>query len=162
MEAKQRSKQVKIGLLPLYLKLYDDKLPDIRPRIEEFYKTITGEFEKRQVQVVTSSICRVAGEFKAAVKSFEEAKADAVVTLHLAYSPSLESARILAESRLPVIICDTTPAFSYNSKQDPNELLYNHGIHGVQDLCNLLIRFNKPFHIEAGHWEKSDVLDRIT
>jgi len=39
--------------------------------------------------------------------------------------------------------------------------MFNHGIHGVQDMCNLLIRGKKPFVIEAGHWKKSDVLDRI-
>jgi len=39
--------------------------------------------------------------------------------------------------------------------------MYNHGIHGVQDMCNMLIRRGKPFWIEAGHWEKSDVLDRV-
>jgi len=39
--------------------------------------------------------------------------------------------------------------------------MYNHGIHGVQDMCNLLLRNGKPFLIEAGHWEKSDVLDRV-
>ena len=36
----------------------------------------------------------------------------------------------------------------------------NHGIHGVQDLCNLLLRNKKQFLISAGHWQNSDVLDR--
>jgi L-arabinose isomerase len=39
--------------------------------------------------------------------------------------------------------------------------MYNHGIHGVQDMCNLLIRLGKPFQIEAGHWQHSNVLDRV-
>jgi L-arabinose isomerase len=37
----------------------------------------------------------------------------------------------------------------------------NHGIHGVQDMCNLLLRRGKGFVIEAGHWKTSDVLGRI-
>jgi L-arabinose isomerase len=39
--------------------------------------------------------------------------------------------------------------------------MYNHGIHGVQDMCNLLLRNGKPFTLEAGHWQRSDVLDRV-
>ncbi|MFC1582550.1 hypothetical protein ACFL4W_03315, partial [Planctomycetota bacterium] len=41
------------------------------------------------------------------------------------------------------------------------KIMLNHGIHGVQDMCNLLRRNGKDFVIEAGHWEASDVLDRI-
>ena len=151
----------KIGLLPLYIELYDKALPETRPRVEAFYATIAEELGKRGLEVLTSAVCRVKSEFAAAVKSFEEGQADAIVTLHLAYSPSLESADVLAGTKLPIIVLDTTPAYSYGPNQDPDELMYNHGIHGVQDMCNLLIRNGKPFQIEAGHWEKSDVLDRV-
>jgi L-arabinose isomerase len=153
--------KARIGLLPLYLKLYDDRLPQRRPRVEAFYNQIAAELGKRNLEVLTAPICRVRAEFEAAVGSFEQGGAEAIVTLHLAYSPSLESAEVLARSGLPVILCDTTPSFSYGPDQDPEELMYNHGIHGVQDLCNLLLRHGKGYHVEVGHWEKSDVLDRV-
>jgi len=151
----------RIGLLPLYLELYDRAMPDIRPRIDAFYAAIVSKLRGKGMDVVTAPICRLKGEFDAAVRSFEDAAADAVVTLHLAYSPSLESADALARTGLPVIVLDTTPGYGYGPRQDPAELMFNHGIHGVQDMCNLLIRSGKPFQIEAGHWEESDVLDRI-
>jgi L-arabinose isomerase len=151
----------KVGLLPLYLKLYDDREQDKRHRIEAFYKQIASELENRKVEVVTSPICRKRSEFEAAVRSFEESGAEAIVTLHLAYSPSLESADALARTALPIIVCDTTPTYSFGPDQDPAEIMYNHGIHGVQDMCNLLVRRGKYFHIEVGHWQKSDVLDRV-
>jgi L-arabinose isomerase len=153
--------KAKVGLLPLYLKLYDDRLPERRARAEAFYKQIAGELERRGLEVLTSPICRVRPEFEAAVRGFEEHGAEAILALHLAYSPSLESAETLARSPLPVIVCDTTPAFSCGPEQDPEELIYNHGIRGVQDLCNLLLRYGKPFHVEVGHWQKSDVLKRV-
>jgi L-arabinose isomerase len=151
----------KVGLLPLYLQLYDERDPDKRPRIEAFYRTIASELEKRKVEVVTHGICRNRSEFAAAIGAFEAAGAEAIVTLHLAYSPSLECIDALAGTHLPVIVCDTTPAHSFGPEQDPAETMYNHGIHGVQDMCSLLVRRQKPFHIEAGHWQHSDVLDRV-
>jgi L-arabinose isomerase len=150
-----------IGLLPLYLKLYDKTSAEKRSRHEAFYKTISGELQKRGIRVIESDICREEEEFRSAVNKFEEGGAEAIVTLHLAYSPSLESAKVLSGTDLPLLVCDTSPTYSYSPEQDPDELFYNHGIHGVQDMCNLLIRNGKEFFIEAGHWEHSDVLDRI-
>jgi len=151
----------KIGLLPLYLELYDRVLPEARPQIDNFYTAIVRELGNRGLEIATSLVCRLRPEFEAAIESFESSGTDAIVTLHLAYAPSLESVDALAKSKLPIILLDTTPSYGYGPQQDPAALMYNHGIHGVQDLCNLLIRRGKSFQIEAGHWEQSDVLDRV-
>jgi L-arabinose isomerase len=136
-------------------------MADKRPRIESFYRQIAEALQTRGLDVLTAPVCRLRKEFQAAVRGFERGGAQAIVTLHLAYSPSLESADALAASSLPVIVCDTTPTYGYGPDQDPDELMYNHGIHGVQDLCNLLLRRGKPFQLEVGHWQRSDVLDRV-
>ncbi len=149
------------GLLGLYLELYDRVLPAARERIDRFYETIASELEARGLRVVRAPVCRLEPEFREALALFEREGAHAVVTLHLAYSPSLESAGALAATRLPLIVLDTTPARDYGPSQDPDELMYNHGIHGVQDLCNVLIRRGREFFIEAGHWSTSNVLDRV-
>jgi L-arabinose isomerase len=151
-----------VGLLPLYIKLYDDHWPHLQERMQRFYQTIADELANRGMEVLKVPICRVEREFAEAVKTFEAADADAVVTLHLAYSPSLESAKVLADTDLPLIVLDTTPSYEFGPDQVADELLYNHGIHGVQDMCNLLLRNGKPFLIEAGHWQESDVLERIS
>lgn len=153
--------KAKIGLLPLYLELYDTSMPDRRPRMEKFYGTVSLELTRRDIEVVAAPVCRLEPEFKDAIGSFEEASVDAVVTLHLAYSPSLQSAGPLAATSLPIVVLDTSPTFDFSPTQEPDEIMYNHGIHGVQDMCNLLIRNRKPFRIEAGHWQESDVLDRV-
>lgn len=151
----------KIGLLPMYLELYDRSMPELRAKIDAFRETIAEELGKRELDVVAAPVCRVKDEFSGAIRAFEAEKVDAVVTVHLAYSPSLESSEVLAATKLPIIILDTTPAYDFGPEQEAEEILYNHGIHGVQDMCNLLIRNKKQFFIEAGHWKESDVLDRI-
>ena len=150
----------RIGLLPLYLELYDRLLPKCRPGMEDFARRIGQAFAARGVTVTAARVCRRRAEFARAVREFEQVGVDAIVTLHLAYSPSLESADALAATRLPILVLDTTPTFDFGFGQDAGEIMDNHGIHGVQDLCNLLIRRGKPFRIEAGHWRRSDVLAR--
>lgn len=151
----------KIGLLLLYLDLYDRVLPDIRSKLEEFSINIEEEFKKRGVAVLRSSVCRVEDEFEDAIRLIEDQKVDAIVTLHLAYSPSLESSDILSRTKIPIIVLDTTPEYDFGEDVSPEEIMYNHGIHGVQDLCSMLRRNGKDFFLEAGHWKKSDVIDRV-
>lgn len=151
----------KIALLPLYLELYDLMLPDLRAGMQAFYDTIADGLRRQGLEVVVAPLCRLAEEFSSAIATFERAGVDAVVTLHLAYSPSLKSAVALATTRLPLIVLDTTPDYEFGPRQKPDRIMFNHGIHGVQDMCNLLLRNGKPFVIEAGHWSKSDVLKRV-
>jgi len=154
-------RQPRIGLLGLYLELYDRAMPQVRPRVDAFYGTIAQELGRRGLAVTTAPVCRQQPEFAQAVAAFEQVGVDAIVTLHLAYSPSLEAADVLAGTRLPIIVLDTTPAAGYGPGQDPDALMFNHGIHGVQDLCSVLRGRGKRFQVEAGHCQQSDVLDRI-
>ena len=154
-------KKVKIGFLPLYVKLYDEGSPKMRTRIEAFAEEIFGLLSKFDVDVVKSDICRLENEFAGAVEYFEKEKVDSIVTLHLAYSPSLESEKILRNTNIPIVVLDTTPNFAFTDDEDTAAISYNHGIHGVQDMCNLLVRNNKLFFVEAGHYTESDVIDRV-
>ena len=152
---------MKIGFLPLYIKLYDDVVPDIRPRMEAFYEKIAGLLEARGFTVVRAPFCRLESEFRSAVHTFENAGAEAILTLHMAYSPSLESIGALTDTRLPIVVLDTTETLEFTNEQADEEIMYNHGIHGVMDMCSMLTRCGKPYAIAAGHWETSNVIDRV-
>lgn len=153
-------KKIRAGLLPLYIKLYDDMLPALRGRLEPFYETVAQKLEQQGLEVLRTDFCRVAPEFAAAVGGFEKAGADCIITLHMAYSPSLESVQALTKTGLPIIVLDTTETFEFDAMQDPDEINYNHGIHGVMDLCNLLRRNGRQYAVCAGHYEHSDVIAR--
>ncbi len=140
-----------IALLPLYLALYDEVHPSLRESLEPFRRDVAEMFTKAGVQVTELPICCVRSEFEPAVARAVEEDVDLLVTLHLAYSPSLESADALAMLSTPLLILDVTPDASFDQQVDPNLINTNHGIHGVQDLANLLLRRGKSFHIVAGH-----------
>lgn len=152
---------MKIGLLPLYIKYYDDLTLEYRIRMEAFYNQLADMFEKRGMNVEKTEICRLAPEFKKAIKNFEDAAVDAIVTIHLAYSPSLESIEALTETNIPIIVLDTTDTYDFSQMQNPSEIMYCHGIHGVMDMCSLLKRNEKAYAIAAGHYTESDVVDRV-
>ncbi len=148
----------KVGLLPFYLEMYDEIMPEIRKGFGPFLDIINDKFKSGGIKVVRSEICRLSVEFEDAVNRFEKEDVDCILTIHLAYSPSLESVNTLVNTKLPIIILDTTRDECFDSI---SQLMYNHGIHGVQDMCNLLLRRGKGFIIEAGHINSSEFVDKI-
>ncbi len=150
-----------MGLLPFYPELYDQVWPNLRARIEGFHQAVVEALKAKALDVVTCPPCRRSEEFAKALAEFERQAVDALVTLHLAYSPSLEACSHFLKGGLPIIILDTTPAFGFGPEQEQGEIYYNHGIHGVQDFCSVLRRGGRDYYVEAGHWQESDVLDRV-
>ena len=152
---------MKIGMLPLYLKLYNETCSFMRPRVEAFRDTIVEKLSDLGLEIVCAPICAEKADFLSAVKEFEKQGVAAMITLHMAYSPSLESIDALAGTDLPIVVLDTTDNYEFDSSVSAEEIHYNHGIHGVQDMCNLLLRRGKAFEIFAGHHEHSNVLERV-
>ena len=150
-----------VGLLPLYLELYDETSPNFSPMMRAFADETANRLESAGLKVYLTPVCRIESEFRAAVHAIEEAGAESIVTLHLAYSPSLECIDALMSTKLPVIVFDTTPTYDFAEKQDSTEVMANHGIHGVQDMCSMLRRRKKLYWVEAGHMDHSDVLERV-
>ena len=102
-------KPIHIGLLPLYIKLYDDVDPALRTLQMPFLTQAQQALEAEGFTVTVSDVCRVRNEFEQAVQALNQLELAAVVTLHLAYSPSLEAIDALASLKAPIILLDTTP-----------------------------------------------------
>jgi len=155
-------KTIKVGYLPMYIKLYDDNNPHYRDPMVNYMHTLVSMLESQGVEVICADVCRQKEEFDAATELFCDADVDAVVTQHLAYSPSLESIQALLSLKVPIIILDTTPDYGLlEAAGYEKRISNNHGIHGVQDMCNLLRRNGREYFICAGHAMHSDVIPRV-
>jgi len=152
--------KLKVGLLPLYVKFYDEVLPDLAAQVAPFVNRIQTALADGGLEVLVAPVSRTRPDFASAVERFETAGVDAIVTLHLAYSPSLESAEVLAKTSLPVVMLDTTPDRDFGRAADPKLLRYNHGVHGLQDLASVLRRLGKPYRVVAGHLDDAGLIPR--
>ena len=103
--------KIRVGYLPLYIKLYDDSNPKTREPLEKYMHTLISMIEGEDIEVIPADVCRIKPEFDAAAKMFNDADVDAVITQHLAYSPSLESIEALLSIKAPLIVFDTTPDY---------------------------------------------------
>ncbi|HEY3376127.1 MAG TPA: hypothetical protein VGL77_01415, partial [Armatimonadota bacterium] len=62
-----------IGILPFYLKLYDDLLPECRAGFDSFLAQIAAALEARGIAIHMAPVCRVAAEFDRAITDLEDA-----------------------------------------------------------------------------------------
>ena len=145
-------KKIKVGFLPFYIKLYDDSNPHYRDPMVDYSNMMVHMLESQGLEVIKADeVCRIKPEFERAVEKFNREDVAAVITQHLAYSPSLESIDALLTLKAPIIVLDTTVDYDLiRSANIERRISANHGIHGVQDMCNLLKRNGKPYYICAG------------
>ena len=156
-------KKIKVGYLPLYIKLYDDAIPEYRDPMVSYMEKLTAMIESQGIELVKADqVCRIKQEFDAAVQKFTDAGAVAVITQHLAYSPSLESIDALLSLTVPIIVFDTTVDYGLIHTADFYDgVPANHGIHGVQDMCSMLRRHSKPYYLCVGHAMHSNVVEEV-
>ncbi len=148
----------KVGLIPLYIALYDEVRPDSRPVMEAFAARVAERLEEGGLEVVAARVCCVREEVERAVADLTAAGVDLLATVHLAYSPSLESVDALADSALPLLLLDTTPSASFGEDADGEDMMRNHGIHGVQDLSCMLRRRGREYALAVGHVDSEEFL----
>ena len=149
------------GLLPFYLKLYDDILPECRSGFDGFVKHVADRIEACGIAVQTAPVCRIMDEFSDAIRQFEQDGVDCIVTLHLAYSPSMEAIEVCCRTKLPMIILDTTLDAEFGINVSPDRIMFNHGVHGVMDFASMLCRRRRPFEVVAGHCSDPHTIERV-
>ncbi len=163
-------KKIKIAYLPFYTKLYDDGHPERRIPLVKFMNTLISMIESQGFEVVLpptdvcrDGLCRIKPEFEAAAAKFNaDPEIAAIVTQHIAYSPSLEAIDSLVSLKAPIVVFDTTPDYDFLSAAPYEERSNpNHGIHGVQEMCSMLKRRSIPFTIVAGHAFHSSVVSEL-
>ncbi|NLL84507.1 MAG: hypothetical protein GX230_09765 [Lentisphaerae bacterium] len=143
-------KETRVGILPLYLKLYDDLDGGRRSGFDGFIDRVAAGLKTHGISVTAAPVCRIAPEFNAAIAAME-GKVDVIITIHLAYSPSLEVIDALCKTTLPIIILDTTMEADFGLSVRAKHIMTNHGVHGVMDLACMLRRRGRHFEIVAGH-----------
>jgi L-arabinose isomerase len=94
----------------------------------------------------------------AIVAGFDADGCDAIVVVCLTYSPSQISLPALQRTRLPVVIWNVQELQAVNEAYDANLMGHNHGVHGTQDLANVLLRGNVPFRYVTSHLTDADGL----
>ncbi len=135
----------------LTLELYKKKLPELMKSLNEFSKNLNSILAE-----TTGTVhCPVAWNRKTISEGFnlfKKENVDGIILVFLSYSTSLEILPALRHARVPILIWNTQKLAEIRGGFGSQELLENHGMHGVQDLASVLGREKIDFSIITGHW----------
>jgi len=136
----------KIGLLALTLELYETLLPDLRGSREAWLRRAVIPALEREADVLFTRAVFRREDIEAAVAEFEAARVDALLVILATYSPSQLALPALHRTRLPIVIWNTQELRAVDDTFTLGNMVDNHGVHGTQDLANVLTRSGVPFH----------------
>ncbi len=142
--------KTKVGLLGLMLELYD-RAPGLKAQMATFAAEL-GETLSPFAEVDFPGVCNTREQVDAAIAGFERDGKDLIVVVLLTYAPSHIALSGLLHTELPVLIYNTQRLEAITTETTGDETTCNHGMHGVQDLANVLLRAGRPCPIVTGHY----------
>jgi L-arabinose isomerase len=146
----------RIGLLALTLELYETLAPGLRASREAWVRRdLLPALTSTAVVLFEGAVFR-RDEVERAVRQFEAAGVDVLVVVLLTYAPSQIALPALVRTRLPIVVWNTQEAKTVDHAFTVATMIDNHGVHGTQDLANVLVRAGVPFHYVTSHGSDPD------
>lgn len=151
-----------IGLLALYFDLYlgDQPTNENLEVLTDFAHTLEARMGTVG-EVVFPRVCTNRAQVDDAVHQFDCNQVDLIVVVFLSYVPSLYVMPALQRTNRPLLLFDTQMLYQVTQDLQPHDTGRNHGMHGVQDLANVLLRANRPFQIVAGYSQDEEVMSQV-
>lgn len=155
------AKRPKVGLLGLTLELYETLAPKLRADRDAFVRKTLKAGLAAHVDVIYNGGVFRREDIDAQVAGFEAAGADAIVVVLLSYSPSQLALPALSRTRLPVLIWNTQELLAVDENYGGKEMIANHGVHGTQDLANVLLRNGVKYEFITSHPADDRAFDEV-
>lgn len=142
-----------IGLLGIMQELYDKSLPGITEHQEKYAREIVKEFDGK-IELIFPRAARTRQDIEEIVRQFNNDRLDGIMIVMLTYGPGLRIVRAFQENNLPVLLTNTQPVPEVSNDWNMDDLTYNQGIHGAQDISNTLMRtIGTGYAICTGYWK---------
>ena len=154
-----KEKKAKVGFLGLMLQLYD-RYPEIKPAMVEFANELIGTMSPF-ADVIFPGVCNTRQLVNVAIEEFEKQKVDLLMVVLLTYATSHIALPGLCRTKLPILIYNTQQAYSITTDSPSDVTFKNHGMHGVQDLANVLLRAGCKFRILTGHYKDNKTQNEL-
>ncbi|SMO72835.1 L-fucose/L-arabinose isomerase family protein [Fodinibius sediminis] len=146
----------RIGLLGIMQELYDDDIPGITEHQEDYARKVCTQlsdiahWEFPRAARNRSDIEEILGDFN--YKNL-----DGVMIVMLTYGPAMRAVRALQHNNLPLLLANIQPVPEVTTDWDMDDLTYNQGIHGVQDMANAMLRTTGDrFEVISADWKSEE------
>ena len=155
------STRPRVGLLALTLELYETLVPDLRDQREKWLRDKLLPALAPSADVMFDKAVFTRADIDGQVAALEARGVDALLVVLLTYSPSQFALPALARTHLPIIVWNTQELKAVDGKFTTAAMIDNHGVHGTQDLCNVLARSGVAFEYVTSHVGDAGATDEL-
>ncbi|MHB8899918.1 MAG: L-arabinose isomerase family protein [Thermoguttaceae bacterium] len=148
----------RVGLLALTLELYESLAQGLRAGRERWLRDAVLPALSSIADVDFRQAVYRREDIDASVRQFEHDGVDALLVICLTYSPSQLALPALQRTRLPILVWNTQELHAVDDSFDGSKMTENHGVHGTQDLCSVLLRSGVRFEYVTSHLSDADPL----
>jgi L-arabinose isomerase len=145
----------RIGILGIMQDLYDEMIPNIAQRQEGYSREIAVHLAD-VAEFIPSKPIKYREDAERAMREFENADLDGVMVVMLTYGPAMRVARLLNESRLPILMANIQPDPDVTPAWNMDDMTYNQGVHGAQDTANAMVRAGRTFWVLTDDWKSEE------
>jgi len=151
----------RVGVLALTLDLYEQLAPGLREGREAWLRAALLPALSEYAEILFAGAVFHADSVAKCLTRYEAEGAEALLVICLTYSPSQVSLGALRRTRLPIVIWNTQELWAVDAQFTPGLMTDNHGVHGTQDLANVLRRSEVPFAFVTSHVRDPDGLTEL-
>lgn len=145
----------RVALLGVYLALYDDAFPGYRDRMLAFARNLADRLAPDvEIPLVGAAIDN--GELNGCVAEALEKDVDGIVLLSLGYTASLAVVDALVDAPLPLLLFNTQEVEAVTAEFTFQDMVWNHGMQGIQDIASALVRRGRDFEVVTGLLSQED------
>ena len=161
MSCREGNAKPRVGLLALSLELYEELAPDVRSGRERWIREAILPRLSESADLLFDGIVFTSDAIARTVRRFENEDVDALLVICATYSPSQLAIRPLQKTSLPILVWNTQELFAVGRDFDGTQMIANHGVHGTQDLCNVLLRSEVPFEYVTSHLDDAGAVEPL-
>lgn len=152
-----------IGILAAYADLYNRLCPGIKENLKQMLDTMMAEFKVEGLDFVLSDAVSTPEQVERECQKLIRQNIDLLIVALAPYCPSGVLAPVLESISTPVVLWPAQTMFRLvPEKYDSDTIIYNHGVHAVQDLANVLRKRGRHFGILHGHCEQDRFQAELT
>jgi len=145
-----------LGLLGIMQELYDDDIPGITDHQERFAQKVC----KKLSGIADWDFPRAArnrNDIEEILSEFNRKNLDGVMIVMLTYGPAMRTVRALQKNSIPLLLANIQPEFDVTNGWNMDDLTYNQGIHGAQDMANTILRTTgEAFDVISADWRSDE------
>ncbi len=152
----------RVGILATTLELYETLVPELREQREQWVKEALVPALTTIADVRFSRAVFRSDQMQAIVADYQRDEVDVLLVICLTYSTSQSVLPALQGTSLPIIIWNTQELYGVGEDFSDTAIIANHGVHGTQDLCNVLRRAGVRFEYVTSHVDDADALEELS